>query len=248
MSPVTAECPPRSTLLSLFPWSTTPPIPLRTERSNDAQSFASSVNGLSNSLSGKSQQLDTQIGSTVSQINSIAAQVQQYNQQELRTASTIPARRRTCMPLSIIFQLTNFSTVKQSDGTISVMLGGGYGLVMGTQVNPLSAPISVTPIPRRLSEFPADRQHPGFPGQRRHLAIHQRPTWGNARHAQSRAWTLLGNGQQQGTFNQFAQTLADTVNQILQSGTVSTASGAAAGRPSSLTIRPTPPAWRPPWC
>jgi flagellar hook-associated protein 1 FlgK len=41
--------------------------------------------------------------------------------------------------------------------------------------------------------------------------------------------SLLGNAQQQGTLNQFAQTLADTVNQILESGTVSTTAGAAAG-------------------
>jgi flagellar hook-associated protein 1 FlgK len=40
---------------------------------------------------------------------------------------------------------------------------------------------------------------------------------------------LLGNSQQTGTLNQFATALAGTVNGILESGTVSTNAGAAAG-------------------
>jgi flagellar hook-associated protein 1 FlgK len=39
----------------------------------------------------------------------------------------------------------------------------------------------------------------------------------------------VGGGQQVGSLNQFAKALADTVNGILQSGTVSTDSGAAQG-------------------
>jgi flagellar hook-associated protein 1 FlgK len=62
---------------------------------------------------------------------------------------------------------------------------------------------------------------------------------------------ILGDAQQQGTLNQLAQGLADTVNQILTSGTVSSAPGAANGAPlftynsanpaaaaSSLTMNP----------
>jgi flagellar hook-associated protein 1 FlgK len=41
--------------------------------------------------------------------------------------------------------------------------------------------------------------------------------------------SIIGDGQQAGTLNQFAQSFADTVNGILESGTVSTAPGAAAG-------------------
>jgi flagellar hook-associated protein 1 FlgK len=40
---------------------------------------------------------------------------------------------------------------------------------------------------------------------------------------------MLGNAQQAGTLNQFAAALADTVNQILESGAVSSGSGASAG-------------------
>jgi flagellar hook-associated protein 1 FlgK len=41
--------------------------------------------------------------------------------------------------------------------------------------------------------------------------------------------SYLGDGQQQGSLNQLAQGLADTVNGILTSGTVSTQAGAAKG-------------------
>jgi flagellar hook-associated protein 1 FlgK len=41
--------------------------------------------------------------------------------------------------------------------------------------------------------------------------------------------SVIGDSQQTGTLNQFASTLASTVNQILQSGTVSTTAGAANG-------------------
>jgi len=43
--------------------------------------------------------------------------------------------------------------------------------------------------------------------------------------------SLVGDGQRAGSLNQFAQSFADTVNGILQSGTVSTDSGAAKGAP-----------------
>jgi flagellar hook-associated protein 1 len=41
--------------------------------------------------------------------------------------------------------------------------------------------------------------------------------------------SMIGDGQQAGTLNVFAKTLADTVNNLLESGTVSTQAGAAAG-------------------
>ena len=43
--------------------------------------------------------------------------------------------------------------------------------------------------------------------------------------------SLVGDGQQAGSLNQFAKAFADTVNGILESGTVSPGSGAAQGAP-----------------
>jgi flagellar hook-associated protein 1 len=102
---------------------------------SSAQSLAGSINGLANSLSSTSQQLDTQISSTVSQINSIAAQIQQYNQQELKSPTPDPGSRgqfvrRPRQPVAAHqFQPPS----NRSDGTITVMLGGGDPLVIGTR-------------------------------------------------------------------------------------------------------------------
>ncbi len=220
-------------LLSAFSaWSTntTDPTSQQTVLS-DAQSLASSINGLANSLSSNSQQLDTQIGSTVSQINTIATQIQQYNKQELQSSTPDPGSQANLYSaLDNLSQLTNFSTVTQSDGTITVMLGGGSPLVIGTQVNPLSSSVAVAanPVPAYPNSPPSavitDSQGNDVTSQ---ISSGQ---LGGLLDTRNRVLGgLLGNAQQQGTLNQFAQTLADTVNSILQSGTVSTAAGAAAG-------------------
>jgi flagellar hook-associated protein 1 FlgK len=220
-------------LLSAFSaWSTTPDDPTAESTVlSSAQTLASSINGLANSLSSTSQQLDTQIGSTVSQINSIATQIQHYNQQELQSSTPDPgAEANLYSALDNLSQLTNFSTVTQADGTVTVMLGGGTPLVIGTTVNQLTASdaVATNPAPTYTNSPPTavitDSQGNDVTSQITSGQL------GGLLDTRNRVLgSLLGNTQQQGSLNQFAQTLADTVNQILESGTVSTASGAAAG-------------------
>lgn len=198
---------------------------------SSASSLAGSVNGLARSLSSTSQQLDTQIGSTVSQINTIATQIQQYNEQVQQSSTPDPgAEASLYSALDNLSQLTNFTTVKQSDGTVTVMLGSGDPLVIGDQVNTLSA-----------SDAVASNPPPTYPNSPTSAVITD--SQGNDVTSQITSGqlgglldtrnrvlgSLLGNAQQQGSLNQFAQTLADTVNNILESGTVSTAAGAASG-------------------
>jgi flagellar hook-associated protein 1 FlgK len=219
-------------LLSAFSaWSVTDDPTAEQNVLSSAQSLASSINGLANSLSSTSQKLDTQIGSTVSQINSIAAQIQQYNEQELQSPTPDPgAEANLYAALDSLSQLTNFTTVKQSDGTITVMLGGGDPLVIGNQVNDLAASdaVAANPAPAYPNSPPSavitdsegnDVTSQITSGQLGGLLDTRNRVLGS----------LLGNAQQQGSLNQFAQTLADTVNNILESGTVSTSAGAAAG-------------------
>ncbi|HEX3745124.1 MAG TPA: flagellar hook-associated protein FlgK [Bryobacteraceae bacterium] len=220
-----------NSLLNAFSaWSVTPNDATAEQTVlSSAQTLASSVNGLANSLSSTSQQLDTQISSTVTQINSIAGQIQQYNQQELQSPGADPgAEANLYSALDDLSQLTNFSTVQQSDGTITVMLGGGDPLVIGTTVNQLSS----------SSAVPANATYPNAPpsatitdaqGNDVTAQIDSGQLGGLLDTRNRVLGGMLGDGQQQGTLNQFAQALADTVNQILQSGTVSTAAGAASG-------------------
>jgi len=220
-------------LLSAFSaWSVTPNDP--TAEQNvlaSAQSVAGSINGLANSLSNSSEQMDAEIGSTVSKINSIATQIQQYNQQVLESHTPDPgAEANLYASLDSLSQLTNFTTVKQSDGTLTVMLGGGDPLVIGTEVNQLSSSdaVAADPPPTYPDSLPnaviTDAEGNDVTSQ-----ISGGQLGGMLDTRNRVLGSLLGDAQQQGSLNQFAQTLADTVNNILESGTVSTAPGAAAG-------------------
>jgi flagellar hook-associated protein 1 FlgK len=218
-------------LLSAFSaWSVTPDD--TTTQQNVltmAGNLASSVNGLASSLSSTSQQLDTQIGSTVSQINTIATQIQQYNEQEQKSTTPDPgAEANLYSALDNLSELTNFTTVKQSDGTVTVMLGNGDPLVIGDQVNALSASDAVAANATYPNSPPSavitDSQGNDVTSQITSGQL------GGLLDTRNRVLgSLLGDSQQQGTLNQFAQTLADTVNQVLESGTVSTSAGAASG-------------------
>jgi len=218
-------------LLSAFSsWSTTP-TDANAEQNvlASAGALASSVNGLANSLAGTASQLDGQISSTVSQINTIAAQIQQYNQQVVKTSQPDPgASAQLYSSLDSLSQLTNFSTVTQTDGTVTVMLSGGTPLVIGDQVDKLSAVNSVD-TPAANPSSPPTAHIVDSQGNDVTSQIDSGQLGGLLDSRNRVLGGILGDSQQAGTLNQFASTLADAVNQLLESGTVSTASGAASG-------------------
>lgn len=223
-----------SALSSLFQafsaWSATPSDSTAQQTViSDAGALASAVQGLSNSLSTEAQQIHSSISSTVSQINAIASQIQAYNVERLSETTPEPSQQaQLYSSLDSLSQLTNFTTVTQSDGTVTVMLGGGSPLVAGSQQDPVSAGFSVD----------ANATNPTSP-----TTAHIYDSEGNDITSQVTGGQLgglldtanrvlasvIGDSQQTGTLNQFASTLASTVNQVLQSGTVSTTAGAANG-------------------
>jgi flagellar hook-associated protein 1 FlgK len=84
-----------SALSSLFQafsaWSTTPSDATAGQTViGDAGNVATAVQGLSTSLSQVAQQVDTSIGSTVTQINTIASQIQAYNAERLKETTPDP--------------------------------------------------------------------------------------------------------------------------------------------------------------
>jgi flagellar hook-associated protein 1 FlgK len=217
---------------SFSAWSTTPDDP--TAQQNvlaAANTVAQSFQGLSNSLTQTAQQMDTQVGSTVQQINTIATQIQQYNVQRLQSPTPDPgAEAQLYSALDNLSQLTNFSTVTQSNGTVTVLLAGGTPLVDGTQQDVLSSNVSVDtqPPPVYAQSLPTDHV---LDSQGNDVTSEiTGGQLGGLLDTRNRVVAgILGDSQQQGTLNQLAQGLADTVNNILESGTVSTAAGAANG-------------------
>jgi flagellar hook-associated protein 1 FlgK len=201
-------------------WSVTPNDPTAEQSVLDnAADVASSVQGLENSLSGNAQQLDTSIASTADQINSIASQIQAYNVQRLTESTPDPGEdAQLYSALDNLSQLTNFSTVTQADGTVTVLLGGGSPLVIGSQQNAISIATSAT------GDQVLDSQGNDITSQ-----ITSGQLGGLLDVRNSVLGSMLGTSTETGTLNQFATTLAGTVNQILQTGTVSPEQGAAAG-------------------
>jgi flagellar hook-associated protein 1 FlgK len=132
--------------------------------------------------------------------------------------------------LDNLAQLTNFSTVTQSDGTVTVMLAGGSPLVIGGQVNALSVSNSVNtnPPPANPASPPTahilDSQGNDVTSQ-----VDSGQLGGLLDVRNNVLGSILGDSQQAGSLNQFASTLANTVNQLLESGTVSSSPGAASG-------------------
>jgi flagellar hook-associated protein 1 FlgK len=185
-----------------------------------ADNLAGGVRALASSLTRTGQDLQKQIGSTVQQINQLTTQIAQYNAQRLQGGSSDPSLdAQAHNALEQLSQLVDLSAVTQADGTMTLVLSGGSPLVVGTSQFALEAQ-------NDTSSHILDSQGQDVTAQ---------ITGGNLEgllDAHNRVLaSVMGDGTQPGSLNTFAQSLADTVNGILASGTVSTDVGAAAGLP-----------------
>jgi flagellar hook-associated protein 1 FlgK len=215
---------------SFSAWSSSPGDPTaRQDVLAKAGALAQSINGLANSLGQTAQNMDGQISSTVDQINGIAAQIRQYNVQKLKDTQPDPGQdARLYSALESLSQLTNFSTVRQSDGTVTVMLGGGTPLVIGDRQDSIQSKVEVD-TPAANPQSPPAAHILDSQGNDITAEISSGQLGGLLDTRNRVLGSIIGDAQRQGTLNQLAQGLADTVNQILQSGTVSSDPGAAKG-------------------
>jgi len=226
-----------SNLYSAFSAWATSPNDTTAQQSviSGAGAVASAFQGLSNSLDTISGQIGQQAGTTVTQINNLAAQIAQYNVGALKNSRQPDpgADAQLEANLESLSQLVNFTALKQADGTVTVLIGGGgTPLVLGSQQYSVSAQNGVVTIPPPANpNSPPTSQILDSQGNDITADITGGKLGGllNARNTVLAA--IIGDGQQAGSLNQLAKGLADTVNQILESGTVSTAPGAAAGIP-----------------
>jgi flagellar hook-associated protein 1 FlgK len=197
----------------------------------NAGNLASDVQSLSTSLAQASQDVESQIGTTVTQINQLASTIQQCNVERLQQGSSDPGTDANLhSSLEQLSELVDVSVVNQPDGTVTVLMDGGSPLVVGTSqysissglasasgaANPQSPPSSQI-LDSQGNDITSQIQGGNLGGL---LDVHNNVLA-----------SLVGDGQQAGSLNQFAKAFADTVNGILQSGTVSTDSGAAQGAP-----------------
>ena len=219
-------------LQSFSAWSVTPnDSTVRQAVLSSAAALADSIRGLSASLSSTAQELDGQIGSTVTQINSIASQIQTYNHQRLSAPESDPGTdAQLHSALETLSQLTDFTAVTQNDGTVTVLLNGGAPLVIGDQQYTISASTSIEQQPTPTNPDSPPTSHVLDWQGHDITAQLDGGQLGGLLDVRNRVLSsMIGDSQQAGSLNLFAKGLADTVNRILQTGTVSSEAGAANG-------------------
>jgi flagellar hook-associated protein 1 FlgK len=125
---------------------------------NDAATVALNFNDTANGLLSQTSALQQATGSTVSAINQLGATIAQINSQnpvtlDGGTDAGVDAQLNSA--LDQLSHYVNFSTLKQSNGQLSIYLGGQTPLVMGDQSFAISGDFS-TPQSVILSSSGAD--------------------------------------------------------------------------------------------
>jgi flagellar hook-associated protein 1 FlgK len=199
---------------------------------NAAQTVAQAFQQQSAELSQATTMADTQASNLVSQVNSLAGQIQKDNvqlaQQGGSANSALQANvYNTLQQLSQIVPITSFT---QTDGSMTVLLGGQSPLVIGQTQYQISSGLTV----------PANASNPSGPPSAQVLdsngdditsLIGGGELGGLLQARNGTLAQLNGDSSQQGSLNQLAQSFADRVNTLLTSGNISdanTTTGAAA--------------------
>lgn len=120
-------------------------IPSRQAMLSNAEALVARFHSMDQRMSQIRDGINTQITSTVVEINSLADQIAEMNQQILLAegaAGGQPANDMLDQRDELISQLNkliNTDTVRQSDGTVNVYVGNGQALVVGAQTLSLQA-------------------------------------------------------------------------------------------------------------
>jgi flagellar hook-associated protein 1 FlgK len=184
-----------------------------------ASAFQQEASGLSQFTQDTNQQLQN----NVSQINTLAQQLQTDNKEILQGDRQDPALDAQIH--NTLDQLSNYAGVsasKQSDGSYTVLLGGQTPLVVGDKqynlqfglaqpANPPATNLNGPPLAQILDSNGTDVTSQVTTGQLGALL--------NVRNTVLP--TYIGNSTQQGSLNTMAQQFADRVNQLLTSGNIS---------------------------
>jgi flagellar hook-associated protein 1 len=103
---------------------------------NDAATVAQDFNNTANGLLSQNSNLQQATNSTISQINTLAGTIAQINSEhrvDLNGSVDGGVDAQLNSTLEQLSQLVNFTTLQQSDGTVSVYVGGQTPLVMEGQ-------------------------------------------------------------------------------------------------------------------
>jgi len=202
-------------------WSTTPgDATARGQVLSSAQAVAQSFNATAKGVQQAAAGADQQIQSTVAQINQLATAIAKINAQRQAGGPDAGLDAQLNSDLEQLSQLANINVLYKDDGTVTVLAGSETPLVLGDQASQLTAAVTgngVQILDSNHTDISANVSGGSLAGL---LQFTNQIVPG-----------LIGNSQTPGTLNTLAQTLADTVNQILTSGATDTSATATAGVP-----------------
>ena len=189
-----------------------------------AQGVAQAFNSASSSIGSIRTQAQQSTKSTVSNINALSAQIASING-EIRNGGSDDAGLNAQLynNLEQLSNLVDISAEVQSDGTVSVLMGGQIPLVIGQTQSELSA--AATNPAGSTSNASPDQQILTASGQDVTDRISSGQLGGLLNFTNNVLPSIVGNATQQGSLNQLAQAIADRVNGLLTTG--QTSSGAA---------------------
>ena len=220
-------------------WSSTPAdVTARQGVLTAAQAVTQAFNQESYALDQAAAQADGQLTGFVSQVNSLAATIQQNNVQRAQEGGHDPSLDASLYSaVEQLSQLVPVQTLQQADGSTTVLLAGQIPLVVGQTQFQISANIAVPNVPTPTNPSgPPSEQILDSTGKDVTSLITQGQIGGLLQARNGVLAQIRGDSQQPGQLNQLAQSIADRVNALFESGNVSDAVAATATAPATAAV------------
>jgi len=182
-----------------------------------AQDLGASFQQTISVLSADTDNIDNKVHSTVDQINSLAAQVLDYNVRQAQHEPDAGLDAHLHDTLETLSSAAGVTARFESDGSVTLLLGGQTPLVIGTHQYSLSASNFDTGIPVNPNARPAAHILDAN-GQDVTANVTSGTLAGLLTVRNTVLPGLQGDSQQAGAINLIAKKVADRVNQLLASG------------------------------
>ena len=205
---------------SFSAWSVNPDsAETRQDVLSKAQDLSASFQQAASILSSATSSLNGKIGSTVDQINALAAQVLDYNLRR-NQGQSVDAGQDAHLhdTLETLSGLAGIQARFEDDGSVTLLLGGQTPLVIGTRQYQLQTAYFDTGTPVNSNAIPPAHILDAN-GQDVTANVSGGALAGLLTVRNTVLPSLQGDGQQDGALNLIAKRVADRVNQLLISGT-----------------------------
>lgn len=185
-----------------------------------AQAFVGDINSAAQTVEQSVTSAQSQAQNVVSQINQLVGQVQQYNQQiSSGVAPGAQAQAQVYSSLETLSNLAPITAQQNSNGSLSITMGGSTPLLEGNQQFNLQANLVPPAANAANPQGNPTLQILDAQGNDVTSSITGGQLGGVINFLNNFAPTLVGNGSQQGALNQLAQGVANSVNGVLGGST-----------------------------